>query len=97
METREEKETTLNQYFKDIISDPRQDMRGDIDQITRFIPSLVSHEQNELLMKPISLIKVEEAFFQMTEGIALFPYGFMVNFLLLSFLGSNQDGSVEDS
>ena len=52
METREEIETTLNQHFKDLMSDPRQDRRGDIDQIMRFIPSLLSHKQNKLLMKP---------------------------------------------
>ena len=63
METREEIETTLNHHFKDIMSGPRQDRRGDIDQIMRFIPSLLSHEQNKLLMKAISLVEVEEAIF----------------------------------
>ena len=44
METREEIETTLNQHFKDIMPDPRKDITGDIDQITRNIPSLISQE-----------------------------------------------------
>ena len=44
METREEIETTLNQHFKDIMPDPRKDITGDIDQITRHIPSVISQE-----------------------------------------------------
>ena len=62
------------------MSYPRQDSRGDINQITRFVPSLVSHEQNELLMKAISLIEVEEAVFQMKEQKAMGSNGFTVNF-----------------
>ena len=79
METREEIETTLNQHFKDIMSGPRQDRRGDIDQIMRFIPSLLSHEQNKLLMKAISLVEVKEIVFQMIEGKSLGANGFTVN------------------
>ena len=45
VETREEIETTLNHYFTDMMSEPRQDMRGDINQITRFILSLVTREK----------------------------------------------------
>ena len=45
----------------------------------RFIPSLLSHEQNKLLMKAISLVEVEEAVFQMIKGKSLGPNGFTVN------------------
>lgn len=55
-------------------------MKGYIAQITRFIPSPVSHNHNELLIKPISLIEVEETVFHMIEGKALGPYGFTVKF-----------------
>ena len=44
-----------------------------------FILSLVSHEQNKLLMKSISLVEVEEVFFHMIEGKSLGPNGFTVN------------------
>ena len=83
METREEIETTLNQHFKDIMPDPRKDITGDIDQITRHIPSLISQEHNELLMKSISLVEVEEAVFHMAEGKSPSPNGFTMNFFII--------------
>ena len=79
METREVIDTTLNHHFIDILFDPRKNTRGDIRKITRLIPSLITHEKNDLLMKPITLIEVEEEFFQMKEGTSLGPYVFMVN------------------
>ena len=63
METREEIETTLNLHFTNTLFEPRQDRRENIEQITRLIPSLVTHEQNDLLIKPITLNEVEEAIF----------------------------------
>ena len=42
MEFREEIETTLNNFFTDIMTDPRPKRSGDIDQITRYI---LSHPQ----------------------------------------------------
>ena len=45
-------------------------MSGDIEKIIQVIPYLVTHEKNDLLMKPITLIEVEEAVFQMQEGKA---------------------------
>ena len=80
MESREEIETTLNNFFKDIMTDPRPERGTNIDQITRLIPSLVSDEQNDLMMKPITLYEVEEVVFQMKEGTAPGPDGFTVNF-----------------
>ena len=80
MKYREEIETTLNSFFTEIMSDPRPKRSIDIDQITRFIPSLVSVEENDLLMKPITLYEVEEAMFQMKKGMALGPDSFTVNF-----------------
>ena len=60
--------------------DPRPERTIDIDQITRFIPSVVSAKKNDLLMKPIIIYEVEEAVFQMREGTAPIPGGFTVNF-----------------
>ena len=79
METRKSIDTTLNHHFIDILFDPRKNTRGDIRKITRLIPSLITHEKNDLLMKPITLIEVEEEFFQMKEGTSLGPYVFRVN------------------
>ena len=80
MESREEIETTLNSFFTKFMSDPRPERSAYIDQITRFIPSLVSVEKNDLLIKPITLYEVEEVVFQMREGTAPGPDGFTVNF-----------------
>ena len=78
METREEIETTLNQHFKDIMTKTIHNDIGDIDQITRNMPSLITQEHNERLMNHMSLAEVEEAVFQMEEGKAMGSYGFMV-------------------
>ena len=64
METRKEIEPSLNHYFYDIMFEPRQDRREDIDQITQLIPSLVTHDQSDLLMKPITFLDVEEVVFR---------------------------------
>ena len=59
---------------------PRQERSGDIDKITRHVPSLITQDQNELLMKPISLVEVEEVVFQMASGKAPGLDGFIVSF-----------------
>ena len=63
METRDEIKTTLNQHFLDIMSDPKQNRHEYIEKITRLIPPLVTNEQNQVLMKSITLNEVEEAVF----------------------------------
>ena len=63
VETKEGIETSLNHYFTEIMFESRQDMSDDIDQITWFIPSMVTHDQNDLLMKPITLLEVEVVVF----------------------------------
>ena len=52
---------------------------GDIDQIIRNMPSLITQEHNERLMNHMSLAEVEEAVFQMEVGKAPRPDGFTVN------------------
>ena len=80
METTEEIEATLNHHFFDIMCELRQDIWEDIKNITRLIPFMVTNEQNDLLMNIITLNEVEEAVFQMKEGIARGPDGFTVIF-----------------
>ena len=60
--------------------DPRPERTIDIDQITRFSPSVVFAKKNDLLMKPIIIYEVEEAVFQMKEGTTLGLDGFTVNY-----------------
>ena len=77
---KEEIEKTLNQHFKDIMTETIHNDSGDNDQITRNMPSLITQEHNERLMNPMSLAEVEEEVFQMEEGKAMGSYGFMVKF-----------------
>ena len=58
LEGREEIEELLNCHFSDILTDPRRDCSSDIEVITSRIPSLVSREQNQMLMNSISLQEV---------------------------------------
>ena len=81
---REEIETTLNQHFKDIMTETIHNDSGDIDQITRNMPSLINQEHNEQLMNPISLVEVKEAVFQMEEGKGMRSYGFTGNYFTIS-------------
>ena len=62
------------------MKDPRTDRHAAIEVIRRLIPSLISNYQNELMMNAKSLNEVEEAVFQMKEGIARGPNGFTVIF-----------------
>ena len=82
VETKEGIETSLNHYFTKIMFEPRQDMSDDINQITHFISSLVTQEQNYLLMKPITLLEVEEVVVYMKEGTTPGPNGLTINFFL---------------
>ena len=60
--------------------DPRPKRQRDIEHITRLVPSLASQEQNDLLMRPISLVEVEAKIFHMEVGKALGLDGFGVKF-----------------
>ena len=64
----------------DILKDPRTDRHAAIEVIRRLIPSLISNYQNALMMNAKCLNEVEEAVFQMKEGIARGPDGFTVIF-----------------
>ena len=65
MEVREDIEAVLNSHFLDILRDPRSDLLEDIEAITRGISTLVSNEQNQLLMTTITLKEVQDVVFQM--------------------------------
>ena len=57
-----------------------EDRGGDIVEIKRHIPKLVTLEHNIMLMRHIEWVEVEEAFFQMEKGKALGLYGFTIDF-----------------
>ena len=76
---REDIEEVLNSNFLDILRDPRRDRLEDIEAITSEILTLVSFEQNQLLMNAITLQKVQEQVFQMKEGTSPGQDGFVID------------------
>ena len=79
MEAREEIEDILNAHFSDILTDPGRNRLEEIEVITQRIPSMVSKEQDQLLMKTITHQEVQDVVFQMKEGTSHGPDGFIVN------------------
>jgi hypothetical protein len=53
---------------------------GSNQKITRHIPSLVTQEQNEALMRPITQEEVDHAVKEMPSGKAPGPDGFTTDF-----------------
>ena len=61
IETRREIEEELNHYFVEILNEDIHDRERDIAQITRLIPPSVTREDNEMLVKLVTLQELEEA------------------------------------
>ena len=83
VDTRREIETELTQYFSEILREEVGNRSREIEKITSLIPSLVTVENNEMLVKPIEMQEVEEAVNQMDLGKAPGPDGFTSNFFHL--------------
>jgi len=70
----------INNYYKDILIETSEDRTVEIRWITSHIPSLVTSEQNETLMRPITQEEVDQAVKEMPLGKAPSPDGFTINF-----------------
>jgi hypothetical protein len=70
----------LTNYYKDLLTETIDDRMPTIDKITRHIPSLVTLEQNEALMRPITQEEVDQAVKEMPPGKAPGPDGFTSDF-----------------
>jgi hypothetical protein len=44
----------LNTYYKELLTETNEDMKEAIQRITKHIPSLVTQEHNDALMRPIT-------------------------------------------
>ena len=73
-------EEELNHYFAKILNEYLQDRERDIAHITGLISPLVTREDNEMLVKLVTLQEVEEAVNQMALGKAPGSDGFTSNF-----------------
>ena len=80
VETHGEIEEELTHYLAEILNEDIHDRERDIAQITRLIPPSVTRENNEMLVKPVTLQEVEEAVNQMALGKSLGSDGFTSNF-----------------
>ena len=79
IEMRQEIVEELNHYFAKILNEDHHDRNREIDQITQLIPTLVTHDDNEMLVSPVSMQEVEEAVNQMALGKSPSPDGFTSN------------------
>ena len=68
IETRQEIEEELTQYFSKILSEDRDNRGEDIERITCLIPRSVTRENNEMLIKPVMMRELEEVVNQMALG-----------------------------
>jgi hypothetical protein len=73
-------EVELVNYYKDLLSEPLRDRMSAISKITWHIPSLITKEHNETLMRPITQEEVDQAVKEMPLGKAPGPDGFTTNF-----------------
>jgi hypothetical protein len=69
-------ETTLISHFQNLITEPLPDRREAINKITRNVPSLVTQEQNSVLLRPITIEEVDEALQNTPKCKAPGPDGF---------------------
>jgi hypothetical protein len=70
----------LTNYYKDLLTETNDDRASTIDKITRHIPSLVTQEHNEALMRPITQEEVDHAVKEIPPGKAPGPDGFTTDF-----------------
>ena len=78
--THKEIEKVLVKHFQDIARENIPDREDSIKEITRYIPKLVSREDNFNLNKPVSEEEVSEVLKDMQNGKAPGPDGFNVDF-----------------
>ena len=80
VESRKKIEEVITQHFSDILTEDGGDRRRAINRITDMIPRTVTRENNEMLLKSVSMQEVEEVIHQMAIGKAPGPDGFTLNF-----------------
>ena len=80
---RQEIEAELTQNFLDILREDGGDRNQEIEQITSLVPRLVTRENNEMLIKLIGMLEVEETINQMDLGKSPSQDGFTSNFFHL--------------
>jgi len=70
----------LNTYYKDLLTKTNENREDAIQKITRHIPSLVTQEKNEALMRPITQEEVDHVVKEIPSGKSPGPNGFTTDF-----------------
>lgn len=80
LETYEEIEGELVSFYKDLLTKPNLNRVESINQVAHHILRLIMVEQNEVLLKEITLQELEIVVGKMVEGKAPGPDGFTIIF-----------------
>lgn len=72
--------TLLTSHFKQIAKEIEEDRTATIGEITQAIPKSITSEQNDTLLRKVSLEEVDEAIKSMPNDKAPGPDGFTINF-----------------
>ena len=73
-------ETHLVNYFQDLLTEPIPDRSAAITRITRCIPTLVTQEQNDALLRPFTIEEVYQALQDTPKSKDPGPEGFTSDF-----------------
>eukprot|EP00253_Pinus_taeda_P004094 PITA_04094 len=97
--THKKMESVLVQHLLSIAKEPLLDKSKFINKFTRYIPKLVTREDNHNLNRPVSEDEVNEVVNEMQNGKAPGPDGFNVDFFKARWKTIKQDilDAVEDS
>jgi hypothetical protein len=76
LHSHEDLESEMVTYYQDLLSEPLGDRSQSIAQITQHIPSTITAEQNDALIKPIMIEEVDQALHDTPIGKYLWLDGF---------------------
>lgn len=76
LEVHEEVAQEFRDYFQDILREPPGSRNQAIQSIVQHIPKIINEDNNNRLLKPISMQEVEDTMVQLKDGKAPGPDGF---------------------
>jgi hypothetical protein len=76
----EDMESTLIEYYQDLLTEPLPDRHEAITKVTQHVPSLVTQEKNSALLRPITIEEVDQALQDTPKSKAPGPDGFTSDF-----------------